>query len=286
MNIFQFRKRFFVFLILLLLGMVFLQWFNGKSREDPLSRGSFFIFSEIQTAGVNFRRGISELIQKYLFLLELRESNRNLESQNAELKARLQAFEEVFQENKRLKQLFQFFLNQPVQLLPAQVTGTDFLSKNKLLTINRGSSQGAKKFMGVLSPEGVVGYIFRTSPNSSQVISLLDPLSSLPARNRRSRISGLVSAYKDNLLIFDHLDGEFSENSPDLKVGDALVTIKSEQFPAGFLVGNILSVYHSPENFHSEAYIQPAVRFHSLEEVLIVLSSRKKAPSEKMLETP
>ena len=266
MSIFYLRKRFFIFLILLLLGMFALQLLKGKSKSDPV-----FLLSEIQTAGVNFRNGISNLVKKYFFLLDLREKNKGLETKNKELQARHQLFKETLKENERLKKLIQFPIEQAFDLLPAQVIGTDFLAKNELLTINKGSAQGIKKFMGVLHPRGVVGYIFRTSPHSSQVISLLNPLSSLPAKNRRSRITGLVESDKKNLLLFKHLDKKNSQDNEYLKIGDVLVTIKSNQFPAGFLVGRILSLDDSSKNMNSIVYVKPAVLFHSLEEVLVVL---------------
>ena len=269
MNIFYLKKRFFIFLFFLLLGMLALQLLNRKSKPDPV-----FLLSEIQTASVNFRNGISQLVKKYFFLLDLREKNKELGKKNKELKARHQFFKETLKENERLKKLIYFSVNQAFDLLPAQITGTDFLSKNELLTINKGSSQGIKKFMGVLHPRGVVGYIFRTSPHSSQVISLLNPLSSLPARNRRSRITGLVESDKKDILLFKHLDKKNSQGNEYLKIGDALITIKSDQFPAGFLVGHILFLDDSSKNVHSMAYVEPAVRFHSLEEVLVVLNSQ------------
>ena len=275
MNIFHLRKQFFIFLVLLLLGMALLQILNKNLKQDPL-----FLFSEIQTISVNFHNGTSNFIQKYFFLLNLREINKKLKKQNEELSARLQFFEEALKENDRLKRLLQFPLNQPFDLIPAQITGTDFLAKNELLTINKGSTDGIKKFMGVVSPEGVVGYIFRTSPHSSQVISLLNPLSSLPARNRRSRVSGLISTYQKGQLIFNFLDREFPENSDDLKIGDVIVTVQSDQFPPGFLVGSLSALNYSLENLNPEAYVQPAVKFHALEEVLVVLNP---SPNSKLL---
>ena len=275
MNFFYLKKPFFILLICLFLGITGFQWLNKKTGMDSL-----FLFSEIQTASVNFQNEISDFMKKYLFLLDRYEKNKELERQNKELKVRHQLFEETLKENERLKKLIQFTVNQPLNLLPAQITGTDFLSKNELLTINKGSFDGVKKFMGVLHPTGVVGYIFRISPHSAQVISLLNPLASLPARHKTQRINGLISAGPKGLLLFDYLDQDFSEdkNNGDLKLGDSIVTIKSDQFPAGFLAGHILSIDYPPKGLAPKVYVRPAVPFHSLEEVLVVLTSQNPQP--------
>lgn len=271
MNIFYIKKRILIFFIFILIGGIGLKFISQKQFR-PL----FFVL-EIQTAFVNFKIHISNLAEKYLFLIKLQEKNQELKRQNEEIKARYQAFEENLNENKRLKQLLEFSSSQPFSLLPAQVVSTDLLARNQLLTINKGHRQGVKKFMAVLHPEGVVGYVFRAQPNSSQVISLLNPLSSLPARNQNSRINGLISPGEKDSLLFKYPDKEFIEKSEKrFQVGDIIVTTKSDQFPAGFLVGTIVSISPSMKNIEPTIKIQPAVHFSSLEEVLIIIENPAK----------
>ena len=287
MNFFRFNKKTFSLLALLLI-LLFLQNLNKNNHQDPLTKSSHFLFSEAQTAFVNFHMSVSNILKKYLFLLSLREKNALLEEQNQKLKTKYQIFEEVLKENKRLKKLKGFSSNKAYQLLPAQVTSTDFLSTNEILTLNKGRSQGIKKFMGVLHPTGVVGHIFRVSPNSSQVLTLISPLSSLPARNQRSRIQGLVEAYQKNLLLFHYLGGQedLKKLHQDLKVGDKIIVRQSDQLPTGFLIGHIHFLDNNPKELNPKIYIQPAVSFDALEEVLVVLSLNKidaKASSQKII---
>ena len=272
MNIFNFKKRGLIFLLLFFLAVLMGQLFNQKTKLNPISSGSFIVFSEIQRACVHFQQGISDLIKKYVFLLNLRKENRILQKQNIELKTGNQLMKEILIENERLKKLMGFALNQKLQLLPAQVIGTDLLSKNELININKGYQHGARKFMGVVHPTGVVGYIFRTSPYTSQVITLLNPLSSLPARNQYSRVSGLISSDKKDTLRFNYLDKDFSKNNQGLQTGAPIVSLKTKQLPAGFLVGHIQFFDHSLKKLNPEITVQPSVKFHSLEEVLIVLN--------------
>ena len=309
MNIFPFKKRFFILLFCFFLASVALAWLKSKSPWDPL-----FVFNEIQNYGVNFQKGMADLIKKYVFLLKLEEKNKQLELENQTLKTRLQLFDETLKENNRLKKLLKFPLNQDWELVSAQITGLDFLSKSELLHINKGSQQGLKKFMAVLHPLGFVGYVFRVSPHSAQVITLLNPLSSLPARSTNHRISGLISAGPKGLLSFDYLDQEFKNlgeslekellkelNEKNLKkssknkspalltVGESLVTTKSRQFPAGFPIGYISAIDYPTKTLNLKVYVTPAVEFLSLEEVLVVLNPKTsllKNPSLKQNKSP
>ena len=276
MNIFKLKKKFVIFIAGLLLGMAFLQMLHKKQKKDILSNSSFSLFSKIQVLSANFQNSLSDLVKKYFFLLNLNETNKKLQRQNSELKSQNQLFEETLKETERLRRLLRFPLNKDFTLLPAQVVGTDLLSKNELLTINKGSRQGIKKFMGVLHPQGIVGYIFRVSSHSAQVLSLLSPLSSLPARNSRSRATGLIEAYTANLLIFNYMDiSAWSKSYEKPKIGDKIVTIRSDQFPSGFPMGTVSSLESSSKNLDPAIYVKPAVLFYSLEEVFVVLDPKK-----------
>ncbi|MCZ0932386.1 MAG: rod shape-determining protein MreC [Oligoflexia bacterium] len=285
MNIFYFRKQVLIFIVLFSVILIGLQWLNRDSEQDPLTSLSFKIFSEVQTASVNFHNSFFGVLKKYLFLLELRERNELLEQENRKLKIKQQLFEEALGENERLKKIIDFPVNQNFQLLAGEIVSADFLSKNQLLTINKGSSHGVKKLMGVLHPKGLVGYVFRTSLRSSQIITLFHPLSSLPVRNRNSRVAGLLTPSEKNRLRFDFWETELFDDKiqENFKVGDFIITMKSDQFPSGFLVGQVLPFYHSAKNINPDIYVQPFVDFNSLEEVFVILKAEgllKKAGEE------
>ena len=284
MKSFHLKTKFFIFLVGLILGMIALQIIHKKTRTEPLTQISFLLFSEIQTFSVNFHQGLSHLVKKYLFLLRTNEKNTELKKENEILRAKQEFFQEILKENARLKDILRFPLTHEFDLLPAQIVGTDFLSKSNLLTINKGHLHGIKKFMGVIHPYGVVGYVFRVGPHSSQIISLISPLSSLPARNNRSRITGLIEAYKTNLLLFNPMQNPLVDTKDKaLQTGDKIITVKSDQFPAGLLVGYLISLQDSPNKLNPMAYVKPAVHFYSLEEVLVVLNTKRK-PSPPVLQ--
>ena len=278
MNIFYFRKWVFIFIFLFSIILIALQWFNRDSQQDPLTRISFKFFSEIQTASVNFHIGLSTALKKYLFLLDIRKNNQALQRENKQLKIKQQLFEEALKENERLKKIIDFPIRQDFQLLAAEVISGDFLSKNQLLTINKGSAHGVRKKMGVLHPLGVVGYVFRTSLHSSQIITLFHPLASLPVRSRDSRVTGLLRPSKKNRLLFSFWEKSLfaDQIQKNFKQGDTIITMKSDQFPSGFLVGQVLPFHFSSKGINFDIYVRTFVDFNSLEDVFVVLEEKSR----------
>ena len=237
---------------------------NKGSYQDFLSRSAFFVFSEIHTAIASVRTGLSDFIEKYLILIHLRDENRRLKTENARLKIQQQQFKELSSENDRLKKMLDLSKNSKLKLLAGQVIGHDILSKDQTFIINKGSKDGVKRFMGVLHSKGVVGFIFRVSPHSSQVISLLHPLSSLPVKNKRTGQKALLLSSKGKAFL--------NVWNRDFKEGDALVTLSSDQFPAGFFIGKVLPFNQSEKSSN----IPVQISFESLEELFVLLKPFKK----------
>ena len=272
MNIFPIKK---IFLLLALsIALISLTLFNKNFKQDPLTKQSYFLIAESQVLLSSVQAHISLQIKKYLFLLNLRKENSLLKKENQNLHIQQQVLQEALKENERLRQIIDFPKRQNMKLLTAQVISYDLLSKKHILIVNKGSSNGIKKFMGVLHPDGILGFVFRVSPHSSQVITLKHPLASLPVRNQRNRRLGLLFSSLDQIkLHFWSQELDFENISEDFKEGDILVTTKSNQFPAGLLVGTVGPFIFSKDQLEEspEIPIQPFVKIESLEELFILL---------------
>ena len=274
MNIFYFKK--FFLLLILFLGIISLNVFNKDYNQDPLTKQSYSFFSEIQFFFFTIHSNISNYTRKYLFLLNLRKENKLLKNQNQILQIKQQRFEDTLKENKRLRKLIDVSKKKELELLTAQVISYDLLSRKHILIINKGSSHGVKKFMGVSHPKGVVGFVFRVSPHTAQVITLRHPLSSLPVRNRRNRQAGLAVGSLNQLkLKFWNEKLNFNNPSNDFKEEDILITVKSNQFPPGLIVGQAHLAPSSNDKINPEIHIQTSVNFESLEELFIILKPFK-----------
>ena len=76
------------------------------------------------------------------------------------------------------------------KVLKANVIKNSFRLKNNYLTIDKGTKDGVKQDMGVLSPQGVVGIIENTSERFATVQSVLNTRSALNAMVKRTQHFG------------------------------------------------------------------------------------------------
>jgi len=125
--------------------------------------------------------------------------------------------------------------------------------------------------MGVLHPTGVLGFVFRVSPNSAQIITLTHPLASLRVRNKRNRkLALLFSSLGQTQLYFqEEGDKNLEKKRESFKKGDVLITAESHQFPSGLFVGKVESL--SEASHQTQVFIETFVNFESLEELFILL---------------
>ena len=271
MALFKTQKTGFYFFLILLLSILFLQFLLISQEKNLLFKGVYFISGGIQSIKYQIHSSLTETIRKYAFLLEIREENKELREQALKLQAKQSLFNELKRENDRLNKMMAFTLRKDLELLPGQVIAHDLLFQNPLIVINRGAVHGVKKYMGVIHPQGVIGHIFRVTSHSSQVVTLMNKLSSLPGLNQRNRIKGLIEPHKPNLLKFKYFD--LQESVRTLKEGDKIVTAQSKHFPSGFPIGTVALVKkETPDSAKQSVLLRPDIRFSSVEEVFVILN--------------
>jgi len=155
----------------------------------------------------------------------------------------------------------------------AKVISNSVNKQFNYITLNKGSRQGIKPDMGIISADGVVGVITNVSPNYSTGLSLLNKRLSIPAKiNKNNYFGALV------------WDGEHS-NTADLKeipfhiivnVGDTVVTSGySSIFPEGIMIGTISKFdVESGTNFYN-IKVDLSTNFRTLKYVEVVKNTKQ-----------
>lgn len=215
-----------------------------------------------------FSQGMRRISDHYVMLVGVQKRNEDLEREISGLKLQVSALREVDLENTRLRESLDFRHRSEQQLLSAHVVAHDVSSDYFGIRIDRGSSDGVKVGMGVISPAGLVGRVLRVAPRFADVRTLVDPNSKIDALVQRSRARGIVSGQaKQATCKMSYVD-----RLEDVAVGDAVVSSGYEAiFPKGILVGYAIAVVPSSTGILQNVMLRSAVDITRLEEVFVVL---------------
>ena len=122
-------------------------------------------------------------------------------------------------------------------LISAKVIKNSFANQDNYITVNKGSKQGLKQDMGVITAEGILGIIERTSNNYAAVQSILNTKSNINAKIKNSNYFGSLTW---NTERFDQVQLEDIPRLVPLLVGDTIVTgAMSSIFPENIPIGVI-----------------------------------------------
>lgn len=154
----------------------------------------------------------------------------------------------LLDENKRLRhQLFnqalEFIDSIPLDttlsynLITANVVKNSYSLSKNYITINAGQKQGLEQDMGVMTANGIIGIIERTSPKFSIIQSILNTKSTINAKLKNSNYFGsLVWDTKD----FNTVQLTDIPRMVEIKEGDTVVTgAMSSIFPENIPIGTI-----------------------------------------------
>lgn len=209
---------------------------------------------------------ITEFFQNYVFLLNTREQNNLLLEQNRRLLGQIAQLRESKEENERLKKILKFQEDFAIKTTVARVIAKDVTTEFRSVRINRGSDQGIRKNMAVLTHDGVVGRVLRVTAQTADVVTLLDFQSAVDVVVERSRARGIVAGLSDQLC-----ELKYALRTDDIQVGDILVSSGlGGIFPKGVPVGVVSRVNKKPFGITQEVEVRPSVDFARLEEVMVV----------------
>ena len=165
----------------------------------------------------------------------------------------------------------QMALLQNYRLISAKVVSNSITKADNFITLDKGSADGVKKDMGVISGTGVVGIVYLVSTHYSIVIPVLNTKSNISCCIQGRDYFGYLHwtggnskmAYVDDIPRHAHF-----------KLYDKIVTSGySSVFPSGVLVGKIMHVYNSSDGLSYRLKIELSTDFGNLRDVCIIDNS-------------
>jgi len=262
------RYRFLLLAIVLLLASGLLYSYNLRQKT-----ATTFFERAVLSFAAPFQIGIDGVVdsmtatwKNYLWLVDARQKNIELERENIKLRALLQQNQEVLLQNKRLRKLLAFVDELDRPALPAQVIGADGSDWARTIIIDKGTRSGLHAGFPVVAAAGVVGRIIKTAPDSSRVLLVTDASSAIAALTQRTRTRGVARGQGEKLSI------EYALRDMDIQIGDLLVTSgMGGVFPKGLPLGLVESVTKDQFGLFQQVIATPTVDFSLLEEVMVIL---------------
>jgi rod shape-determining protein MreC len=215
----------------------------------------------------DFREGLQTLEQ-------LERENKSLQVANKELSATNQTLRGLEAENNRLRNALGYKERAVFTLVPARIIARDASTWYNSVTIDRGSQEGLKEDMPVLTEEGLVGKTSVVSEHSATVILLSDENCRVAANVENSREQGIVQGERTSSNAIPQVTLNFLSKTANLKAGQKVHTSGvGGVFPPGVLVGTVREF--KMRELDGQATIVPAVDLTTIEDVFVVTSARK-----------
>lgn len=214
-------------------------------------------------------RGITEVSlgtwQTYLHLLRSQQENRELHAQLVSVQFQMQQLSEQAAESSRLRTLFEFKNQFPLQTVAAEVIASSPGEGSNSIFISKGVDAGVTSDLAVITPEGIIGKTIAVFSHSSQVLLLTDPSSGVGVMLEKSRIQGVLKGDRQSLCLVRYIMNEES-----VSPGEIILTSGLDQiFPKGLRVGTVVAA--SAGNIYKNVEVRPAADLSRLETVLVVL---------------
>nr|WP_297003737.1 rod shape-determining protein MreC [uncultured Dialister sp.] len=211
----------------------------------------------------------------------------HLRRENESLKTEQNKYSEILAENIRLRELLKFKRGYTsYHLSGASVIGRDYGGWTHTILIDRGSDSGLRKYMPVIVPGGLIGFVSEVYINSSRVQLLLDPRTTVGGIVQRpaSRVVSMVTGNSGNpgYLAIMSLPRE-----ADVIKGDTIVTSGyGGVYPKGIVIGTVEKVNNEGSDGTQSAEIKPAADFSHLEEVFVIMDHIQKVSPESITVKP
>jgi len=219
---------------------------------------------------------LSDLTKNWDTLEELRAKNEALQAEVDSLTVKINLLQQDKEELNRLRELYE--LDQyysEYETVGARVTANDSGNWFSSFVIDKGSKDGIKVDMNVISGAGLVGIVTEVGPNWARVRSIIDD---------SSNVSGLILSTSDTCIVNGDLtlmqEGkirfeQLPNNDTEIKEGEFVFTSHiSNKYLQGILIGYISEVKVDANNLTRSGYIIPAVDFQHLQEVLVITSTK------------
>ena len=266
----------------LVLASLLLITMSFRSGDDgPLSGVQSAGSTVLRPFAVGFERVAQPFRDAYSWadsLLTARSDAERLEQEVRELRQRAIQAEFALQENESLRRLLRY-LDSPrfpddFEPVVAEVIGRPATAFTQSITIAAGRDDGVRVNDAVVTADGLVGLVTRTTSGTARIQLLTDQEAAVSALDLRTGAVGIVRHARGTreTLVLDRV-----RKQDKVKEGDEIVTAGwssgalSSLYPKGIPIGAVTSAGLSDTDLFQQIQVDPYVDFGSLDGVIVLV---------------
>jgi rod shape-determining protein MreC len=239
---------------------------RGQIRDEPLSAFLMWVMRPLQIASQGTANWLKGFQENYDTLAGFKSENEKLRKRIQTLEIERQKLLEAAATNRQLKELLDFRGSLSGTPVIASIIANSASNWFQSCVLDKGSADGIRKGMGVVTPLGVVGQVVSVTARTAKVLLLTDPNSGIDVLVQRTRSRGIVSGSLETGTILKYV-----KRSEDIQEGDRLITSGTDGvFPKGMIVGTVIKVRKQHLGLFQFVEVLPAVQSARVEEVLVV----------------
>jgi len=204
-------------------------------------------------------------------LRSAQDENDSLKQRIQELEVELKGKEELAAENQRLKSLLDLKGSSKYKVLTARIIGRDPSVWFDSSIIDRGSLDGVKLNMPVVTNGGLVGRVTAVGPLTSQVDMITRDKSGVGGvigEISASSALGVISGTSKK----DIVEMRYVAGSYDVQPGQVVYTTGQDGiYPPGLKIGEIVEVISGSATTPHRIFVRPSAGLTSMQEVAVLL---------------
>lgn len=197
----------------------------------------------------------------------LRSENARLENEVALLQSEIVALQENLAQSDILYTLLDFARTNPEhEYVAATVIGREISPYLQYIIIDKGSNDGLRHGMPVVTQQGLVGRIDALISDAARIQLITDANSTVNVKLQIAGVEGLVRGSVTGEIALDMVPVD-----TEVQIGEILMTSGlGGTYPPNIFVGQVLTMQSKQNVLFQTGSIQPVVDFSNLSAVLVI----------------
>lgn len=268
-----FKNKLAVTIVVLSVAFLGIIIFSLKSNSSVISSGVGSVISPLQKIIYNANDKLKESFDFFINFSKVKQENEELAAKNAELENKLVEYNRMKDENTTLREMFDYSqANQNYNYLGCNIVGYSGGNISNGYVIDKGTNDGVKKDMIVITPQGLVGKVTKSESSYSIVQTILNEniaVASMVESTRETTgiLQGATDNKNKNLAVLSNIPID-----SEIKEGDVILTSGlGGMYPKEIRIGEVVSVEIDTVGIMKKAVVKPYVDFNKLEGLFVVV---------------